>query len=303
MSKKNKIPKDPPQPDVPFAIATLEIAIQNLKASRCLYENSYYPEAVFFLQQGIEKGCKSFGFYYGKIRKSDVYNKSFQHKGIAVYDLTLKQLQLSVSDTRKKIVFVKQCQNNLSHTSDFFDDIEKEIIESQRKLQFFSENSEKYYFISESELEDQIKKLNEIDNTLNEFDKTLEDTLKSYNISKTIKEKATSILETIIDEKIRSTSDRYQQFIKSLDNETILTIIHFNTQGLGAFGPLLNLAIISYPHENRSRYADQGLPKEIYTEKLPLIRHFHEICDIGDRTLDRLRKMYDYLPPPGGSQI
>lgn len=301
MSHKSKSQKSPPQPDVPFAIDMLEIAIQNLKASRCLYEKRHYPEAVFFLQQGIEKGCKSFGFYYGKIRKSDVYEKGFRHKGIAVYNLTLKQLQIMVSDTRKKIEFVKNCQNSINQTDVFFTNIENEIIKSQRKLQFYSDNSDNYTHISEKDLQGDIALLNDIEKTITDFDGSLKETLESYTITDTIREQSIKILEEILDPNFRTTSEHYQQFIKNLDHETILTVIHFNTQGLSAFGPLLNLAIITFPHESRSRYPDLGSPKDFYTNDLPLIRHFLEICDIGDRTLDKLQKMYDYLPRPGGA--
>lgn len=301
MSHKNKSPKSPPQPDVSFAIAMLEIAVQNLKASRCLYENGFYPEAVFFLQQGIEKGCKSFGFYYGKIRRSDVYNKDFRHKGTAVYDLTLKQLQILVSDTRKKIVFVKNCQENLGQTNDFLTDVEDEIIQSQRKLQFFSDNVDNYFSMSEEDLQCQIANLNNIDKIISDFDNSLKETLESYTITDVIRNISTKILEESLDPNFRATSERYQQLIKNLDHETILTTIHFNTQGLAAFDPLLNLAIITFPHETRSRYPDQGLPKEFYKNELPLIRHFPEVCDIGDKTLEKLQKMYEYLPRPGGA--
>ncbi len=303
MSHKNKSQKSPPQPDVPFAIAMLEIAVQNLKASRCLYENGFYSEAVFFFQQGIEKGCKSFGFYYGKIRRSDVYNQDFRHKGTAVYDLTLKQLQILVSDTRKKIIFVKNCQENLGQTNDFITDVENEIVQSQRKLQFFSNNVDKYLSISEEDLKCQIAKLNDIDKTLSNFDNSLKETLESYTITDTIRNTSIKILEESLDPNFRATSERYQQLIKNLDHETILTIIHFNTQGLGALGPLLILAIITFPHESRSRYPDQGLPKEFYNSELPIICHFPEVCGIGDKTLEKLQKMYEYLPQPGGVSL
>jgi len=39
----------------------LEIAKEDLKAANCLYQDKLYPQAVFFLQQSIEKSAKSFG--------------------------------------------------------------------------------------------------------------------------------------------------------------------------------------------------------------------------------------------------
>jgi len=39
----------------------LEIAKKDLKASKCLYDNGLYPQAVFYLQQSVEKATKTFG--------------------------------------------------------------------------------------------------------------------------------------------------------------------------------------------------------------------------------------------------
>ena len=198
MSKKNKKPKTPPKPDVPFAMATLEIAIQNVKASRILYENGFYPEAAFFLQQGIEKGCKSFGFYYGIIRKSDVFDPDFRHKGMAVYEITLRQLQTIISDMRRKISLIKECENNLDNKNLYFDDIETDIIDAQQKLQFYSSNANNYFQISEEELFEVITKIKEIDEAVKIIDKNLQDELLSIEITEYMKQKAMEIIQSVI---------------------------------------------------------------------------------------------------------
>jgi 3-methyladenine DNA glycosylase AlkD len=35
------------------------IARKDLKAAKCLFESGYYPQAVFYLQQSVEKANKS----------------------------------------------------------------------------------------------------------------------------------------------------------------------------------------------------------------------------------------------------
>lgn len=50
---------------VDFALILLEIAQQDLRASKWLYKKKLYPHAVFFLQQCYEKTFKSLGVFIG----------------------------------------------------------------------------------------------------------------------------------------------------------------------------------------------------------------------------------------------
>ncbi|RQD81234.1 MAG: HEPN domain-containing protein [Methanocalculus sp. MSAO_Arc1] len=54
-------------PDMKLAKDTLAVAQQDIKASIVLFEHSFFPQAVFSLQQGIEKGWKAYGYYIGTI--------------------------------------------------------------------------------------------------------------------------------------------------------------------------------------------------------------------------------------------
>lgn len=295
MAKKHKIPKDPPKPDIPFALATLEIASQNVKAARKLYEDGYYPEAAFLLQQSIEKGCKSFGFYYGLIRRSDAY-RSIGHKGADVYEIPLRQLQKIISDIRNKIKFAQECQENVEIENNFFIEMEKGITDAQRKLQFYSSKSNDYFKISDEELVEIIKKSHNIEASQKIIEDNLNSELFSQDVTDYMRQTAMKILQTVL-----HTSAFNKDFFEKFDRNTILTILHYSSIGLGAIGPLLQFAVITYPHERRSRYADEGAPSQIYTIEFPLIHHFSECCDITEKALGNLQKMFESFPPPGGS--
>ena len=49
----------------------LEIAKTDLKAAACLYEQALYPQAVFFLQQSVEKALIAFALIMKYISKED----------------------------------------------------------------------------------------------------------------------------------------------------------------------------------------------------------------------------------------
>lgn len=48
----------------------LEISKKDLEAAKCLYENKFYSQAIFYLQQSVEKAAKSFGLLTGMIDES-----------------------------------------------------------------------------------------------------------------------------------------------------------------------------------------------------------------------------------------
>ena len=55
-----------------LALDFIKMAKTDLTASQLLYESSLYPQAVYSLQQAIEKSTKSFGLALGVIDKGDL---------------------------------------------------------------------------------------------------------------------------------------------------------------------------------------------------------------------------------------
>ena len=72
-------------------------------SAKTLFETGLYPQAIFFLQQSIEKGWKSFGFYYGIIDEEDARSREISHKGSRVANKTLKVLRRFVLHLRFSI--------------------------------------------------------------------------------------------------------------------------------------------------------------------------------------------------------
>ncbi len=50
----------------------LEIAKKDLEAAKCLYEKELYPQAIFYLQQSVEKAAKSFAIMTNMIKEDEV---------------------------------------------------------------------------------------------------------------------------------------------------------------------------------------------------------------------------------------
>ena len=50
----------------------MEISKMDLAAAKCLYKSGLYSQAVFYLQQSVEKAAKSFGLLTGTINENEL---------------------------------------------------------------------------------------------------------------------------------------------------------------------------------------------------------------------------------------
>lgn len=48
----------------------MEISKMDLAAAKCLYKSGLYSQAVFYLQQSVEKAAKSFGLLTGTVKEN-----------------------------------------------------------------------------------------------------------------------------------------------------------------------------------------------------------------------------------------
>lgn len=80
----------------------LGLALADLEASRLLYEHGHYPQSVFFLQQSVEKACKSPGIFFELITEKESLGK-IGHKPLKIIEKTTDEFAGSVRDTCQKL--------------------------------------------------------------------------------------------------------------------------------------------------------------------------------------------------------
>ena len=73
----------------------MNISFDDLKASNFLYKNGFYPQAIFYLQQTIEKLIKSNGYYLNIIKNRKIGEKNVRHDVWKVYCNILENLSNS----------------------------------------------------------------------------------------------------------------------------------------------------------------------------------------------------------------
>jgi HEPN domain-containing protein len=66
-----------------FAETLFEIARTDLNAAKCLFDQEHYPQAVFYLQQSVEKATKSLAIDFDIIKEEEVIKVG--HDPLKVY--------------------------------------------------------------------------------------------------------------------------------------------------------------------------------------------------------------------------
>jgi len=68
----------------------LNIAKSDLEASRVLYENQLYPQAIFYFQQSVEKANKSLALVTKQVTEKELY-RNIGHEAIKIHEKAIKR--------------------------------------------------------------------------------------------------------------------------------------------------------------------------------------------------------------------
>ena len=252
----------------------LDISFDDLKVSNFLYKNGFYPQAIFYLQQSIEKLIKSNGYYLNIIKDRKIGEKNVRHDVWKVYCKILE----NISNSKFEKIFNKEKQKEIINNSPvlkfLFDKYRKDLKLRRKNFHYLND------FLSD---EKNIRKIKQI-----QFpDEIIIKTLKQHSF---LKEDLLVFMDNI----------------KWQDEDNFLTKVGTI---FGIFGvtvgimyqqflyPIfsIDISIILSQHAEISRYgieSHQGkLPVEIYTEEYILIKEFEKIYAI----ISNMQKVYSKL--------
>lgn len=301
------------------ASAFLDIANDDLKSAIQLYKNKKYPQSVFFLQQSIEKGCKSYGLYH------EIFDNDFLHrvshdpikvykKILSRYDDIMDDLQPLPGGTtiQEFQFFLDQIENVDNSFINFLklpiDEINHDFdIQFQRPRKATSVTELMQYLDADGtyltkyldilyEWMEEFKNGEIIFNNPVECKKIIEK--KMVLIRPIMMDWAEDKLrsqrkEHLIRERLNKEFDRrFPQYEKYLE----ITIRSYFYQ-ISSMYPLLLLALITRVHENYSRYPEGDFnfhPKKFYRKKLPLMSSFPILCEYTGQCLRRLSKNFHF---------
>ena len=277
-------------------VALLEMAQKDLEASKVLFENKLYSQAVFHLQQSVEKAVKSLAIHDHKITEDQL--KRLGHDPIKVYIEIIeywKRFGLALRDSRLGEV--------LPEFKTFFivRDLPKRIGQLDEILESLRTNSKVYksVLISEGRIEQFISAIDGARRLLEKKKKRL-DINKEWVMREKQIQRVLGVFDKIVPERQEEIRRLKAKIMRISDKK-----FHEMKKSYGSYlhglldlafcdASLFYLSLILLPHATYSRYPEKHIsPSEIYTANLPLIKKFDQIADIVTEVLS---KMSCYIP-------
>ncbi len=274
-----------------MSVELLSTAKTDLVASKVLYENGLYPQAIFYFQQSVEKANKVFALITNQVKENELL-KEIGHDTINIYDKSaknlkqeyekinenlnrlpelktlkilkgfntdknLRQLDLDLSQIKK----IKKGKKELIYISNwdircFLKEIESAKKDCEKAKQDFSK-----FKITERAWNKMKKDMSEMYDVLSKFDPTLKESksdLESTNMKLLV-----------------------ENFIKNLIEP--ISIIPLSIA-------LFYLAIVTLPHVSITRYPQNDLtPAKIYTKNLPIVKMLPKLIEVQADVLNELK--------------
>ncbi len=255
--------------------ATLfRIARKDLEASSILFREKLYSQAVFFLQQSVEKATKVVGPKEGIIKASQLKNK-IGHKAWRVFT--------------EICLIGENYYQKLDKYVESYGDVEKLAVLREIRMQL----REILNYLEEGVKSLNYYKKNEALQTSDEMLNKAIDFLE-YNfawISQQVEELLNELIEKLSD---KNGVEKVYEFGK------LLSKFYVGKNNLGSkmekVGMMLGLFILSYLlelHATQSRYPRDGFnPLEYYNEKTLLINRYDKIVGIAEKILEKVQQIY-----------
>jgi len=294
-----------PKSDTLLAQNSLKNARADLKCAKVLYESEYYPNAIYHLQQSLEKSWKSFGFYYGIITEGMARsNDIIGHKGSKVCIRTIVSFKKVVGYTQREIKSLKNLretdtsdQTAVVLNDDLLTQFDHGIDELIKGLNNFTANEDKIRGMPYDEMKKIIDPLAQLDQSLDETVQKLDDPQINAEICEKIREGSYKFWRPLVAGNPHGDKILREVLWEDLTDDTIQHLMKCTIYGVGVTGPLFPLAVITQVHEQTTRYGMDNLsPDEIYTSSHPMIQLFPQILAITETTLNNLERLYAILP-------
>jgi len=264
----------------------LDIAKQDLEAARSLHEKKLYPQAVFYLEQAVEKAAKSMGLYQNVISEDEL--KDIGHESIEIYVRVVEGLKNKVIRFQDRIKQFPKLKNTTL--------IKEYEVVGPDKLNEMISNFEIYLKhprrqMSDVELEKTLSELSKLETEI-ENQKITQDELEGYKVF--FREVAGAMVEEHPD--LREAVEKESKKVDSLTVESMGELI----TSIGIPQAVCNYSLIFLsaffgPHASFSRYPypeHEHNPLMVYTTEHPLVKRFDQLAQTTERVLNRMSGLF-----------
>jgi HEPN domain-containing protein len=261
----------------------LYIAERDLAAAESLFEKKLYPQAVFYLQQAVEKATKSFALHNNIISEDEL--KEISHASLKIYLKIVEEHKNKVKEFQELIKKLPK----LKHTTLFkkYEDISSEKFDEMLdKFEFYLKHSNRK--ISDKEMEETISELINLETEIENKE------IKSKNEVENFRHLFQEVANTFAGEhpELRENIKRGKKRFESLTPELMEELISFSISQAIYCNHLLFLSLILCPHVISSRYPypEHGHnPLMVYTVEHPIIKRFDRLTQITKGVLERMK--------------
>jgi len=276
-------------------IELLNIAEDDLKASRCLYSSKLYLQALFYYQQSVEKAFKTIFFSMGLLSYGEM-KRDISHNPLNIFDM------ISDEEYSNKIARIKSNLPKIGETkfinmlSQYYSSLNEEIVKN-----FFQLSSE--VESNEGEIKDVIKALNNYCKETTGINKEGKDSELYKNLIDNKKSETVETFKELFDalNLYPGLSDKFEveEIAKVIDELFDLfkkILIPFLTT---SFYLVISLVMISFLTKSlaiRTRYIEKDYnPLDFYKINHPLVLNLKGLSKLQNKNLNLLKNWLGYL--------
>jgi HEPN domain-containing protein len=240
----------------------LKIARKDLEASRILFREKLYSQAVFFLQQSVEKAAKAMGLREGWVSKEQLKH-NIGHRAWKVFT-EISNIALKIQRQLEGVREEEHVSKILPPLKDLLNVITHDLIPLLEE-----------YKKEEKNMGSPSKTDETIDSVIN----LLYPVLKSGELQK------------ILDEDVEARIHELLEPLSEITGKELMTKLRW--EEIGGRLVLFIFSFLLERHAIWSRYPDERFsPLEYYSERTSLIKRFNEIANMVDGALKEIEQLY-----------
>ena len=277
----------------------LKIAKKDLEATKILYENKLYAQALFYFEQSVEKANKGFALTSNKY--SEKYMIKVNHDVTKIYKDIIIEQKRRYENLSRNLNQVSELKNTVFAKNFDIESKKKECEESLRNLAEIQ--TKRNNFNSTLEIRGILKEIRVNNKEIKELKKSVSNFRLTENNWEEMKNDIFKLFENPDNNNLAYSLQKEMddsklniQELETVIKKLYLQMIHF----MSVYFYLYPLGILSLPHAVIARYPKEDLsPMDIYNQKLPIIKHLPDLIEQHSKALKILNKYYNeyYLNP------
>lgn len=280
------------------------VAVEDLEASRNLYEIGNYRHSVFFLQQSVEKATKSLSLHLNVITEEELKGK-IGHYPPEIYKKFITQIMDGISDLITEAINDPDMRRQISSTELGINTFLIDVDRTKNNVNVYIDSFRGNYNLSNNELLDLLCQLKASNSQCKEFSATVDRYLSEEQFNKHLKniKLIVNILLFIAPVNKKEKDEFKSSFNNLLDSlcpkrEFYEYLIHAVISLVYSGLLLFYLSLITAPHAMRARYPeskDNFSPEIFYNGELPLVKKLDQIIFFTSRAIEEVGKFYSII--------